>query len=117
MNGHAVAGVTATPVPRELRACLHRELENLRRLLHYRGLERRFAAEMRAAEDAIRAALEAGSRPLTLSALRGLGALMTEVSSAPVRPLPPEARPDLPPPADLGGGATPRPKGTRERHP
>lgn len=60
--------------------CLDQELENLRRLLRYRGLETTYAGEMRSVEQAVHDALEAGSRFLSLSALRTISALTAELN-------------------------------------
>ncbi len=83
MVGPAATLREARVVPRGLRSCLEHELENLRRLLRYRGLERRFGDQLGPVDEAVREALDAGSRTLSLSALRTITALTTEVNREP----------------------------------
>lgn len=80
MHGPAVAEAKSRAVSRDLHVCLDQELENLRRLLRYRGLETTYAGEMRSVEQAVHDALEAGSRFLSLSALRTISALTAELN-------------------------------------
>lgn len=81
--GSPDADRSAPGLPSGLRTCLEQEIENLRRLLRYRDLERKFADQLRAVDEAVQAALEEGSRTLSLAALRAIGALTMEVNREP----------------------------------